>query len=90
MDDKVELTYKKKKRQRRVRCIAGIIALIVAFFIGFLIGFFAMKSKSEDEQNISEMEDEKKEFQRRQEGARKYHLEFQKGVSEGKLKSSLK
>ncbi|XP_068727027.1 putative N-acetylated-alpha-linked acidic dipeptidase [Montipora capricornis] len=89
MDDEVVLTYKKKKRQGRVRCIAGIVALIVAFFIGFLIGFLAMKSKSEDEKKKSEMQDEEHEFQRRQEEAKKYHLDFQKGVSEARLNSSL-
>ena len=84
------LTYKKKKRQRRVRCIAGIIALIVAFFIGFLIGFLAMKSKTEDDKQMSEKQNEKHEFQRRQEEVKKHHLDFQKGVSEGRLNSSLK
>ena len=90
MDDKVELTYKKRKRQRQILCIAGIVALIVAFFIGFLIGFLAVKGKSEHKDEKHETRDMKSGFKEQLEDMKKHHAKFQGSVSEEKLKSTLK
>ena len=49
MDDNVELTYNKKNKQRRIRCIAVIVVVILVFVVGFLIGYFAQKSRSNDQ-----------------------------------------
>ena len=83
MDDKVWLTYQKRKRQRQIRCIAGIVALIVAFFIGFLIGFLAMKAKSEHK-------DRKSGFKEQLEDMKKHHMKFQESVSEASPRNTLK
>ena len=83
MDDKLGLTYQKRKRQRQIRCIAGIVALIVAFFIGFLIGFLAMKAKSEHK-------DKKSGFKEQLEDMKKHHMKFQESVSEASLRNTLK
>ena len=83
MDDKVGLTYQKRKRQRQIRCIAGIVALIVAFFIGFLIGFLAVKAKDE-------RQDVKSGFKEQLGDMKKHHMKFQESVSEEQLRSTLK
>ncbi|XP_067026136.1 glutamate carboxypeptidase 2-like [Acropora muricata] len=83
MDDKVGLTYQKRKRQRQIRCIAGIVALIVAFLIGFLIGFLAVKAKDE-------RQDVKSGFKEQLGGIKKHHMKFQESVSEEQLRSTLK
>ena len=91
MDDNVELTYKKKKKQRRVRCIAVIIAIIVAFFIGFLIGYVAIKAKqSKDREGGREEHDKKADFQKRHEEIMNHHKDFQTSVSEEQLEDTLK
>ena len=84
MDDKVGLTYQKRKRQRQIRCIAGIVALIVAFFIGFLIGFLAVKAKDESRQDV------KSGFKEQLGDMKKHHMKFQESVSEEQLRSTLK
>ena len=82
-DDNVELTYKKRKKQRRVRCIAMIVAFIVVFFIGFLIGYLAIKEERGERH-------EKAEFQKRHEEIMKHHKAFQSAVKEEKLEDTLK
>jgi len=91
MDDRVELTARKKRKQRRIRCIAVIIAIIVAFFIGFLIGYVAIKSKSSDDKNKGKKHDDRTaDFQKRHEEVMKHHEKFQNTVSEQQLESTLK
>ena len=90
MDDNVELTYKKKKKQRRVRCIAVIIAIIVVFFIGFLIGYFAFKAKSSDDEGHREEQDKKADVQKRHEEIMNHQKNFQTTVSEEQLEDTLK
>ena len=93
--DNVELTYKKKKKQRRVRCIAVIVAFIVVFFIGFLIGYVAIKAKeSRDHKSDRNHEDKKQlkkaNFQKHHEEIMNHHKAFQSGFSEEQLEESLK
>ena len=84
------LTYKKKKKQRRVRCIGVIVAIIVAFLIGFLIGYFAIKSKSDDHEEDDKKHDKKLDFQKQREETMNHHKNFQTTVSEEELKKVLK
>ena len=86
----MELTYKKRQKRGRIRCIAVIVALIVAFFIGFLIGFLAVKTRSEHKDEKHERRDKKYEFQEQLEDMKKHHMKFQESVSEEKLRSTLK
>ena len=90
--DNVELTYKKKKKQRRVRCIAVIVAFIVVFFIGFLIGYFAFKAKESTREHKGDRgrKDKTADFQKHQEEIMNHHKAFQSGVSEEQLEESLK
>ena len=88
-DDNVELTYKKRKKQRRVRCIAMIVAFIVVFFIGFLIGYLAIKAKGSNERK-EECGAEEAEFQKRHEEMMKHHKAFQSALKEEKLEDTLK
>ena len=91
MDDNVELTYKKKKKQRRIRCIAVIVAIILVFVIGFLIGYFAKKSGSTEEHDRKADEhDMKAELQKRHEEIMNFHKTFQSTVAEEQLESNLK
>ena len=90
-DDNVELTYKKRKKQRRVRCIAMIVAFIVVFFIGFLIGYLAIQAKGSNEGKEERGEGhEKAEFQKRHEEIMKHHKAFQSALKEEKLEDTLK
>ena len=92
MDDNVELTYKKKKKQRRIRCIAVIVVVILVFVIGFLIGYFAKKTKSEDRDDHEKPEkhDMKAELQKRHEEMMNFHKKFQSTVNAEKLEDNLK
>ena len=92
MDDNVELTYKKKKKQRRIRCIGVIVAIIAAFLIGFLIGYFAVKSKSKDHKDEDKKHDtdKKLDFRKQREETMKHHKNFQTIISEEQLNISLK
>lgn len=90
MDEHEELTFRKKKKQRRVRCIAAIIAIIVSFFIGFLIGYVAIKSKSKDHEDKRGEHDERGDFKQRHEKVMDHHKKFQTIVSEEELRKSLK
>ena len=90
MDEHEELTFKKKKKQRRVRCIAAIVAIIVAFFIGFLIGYVAIESKSKDHKDERGEHDNRGDFKKRREEVMDHHKKFQTTVSEEQLRKSLK
>ena len=87
MDDDVMLTYKKKKTQRRVRCIGAIVFVILVFVIGFLIGYFAKRSGSkghdkeprERDMNLQDLHEEMMSF----------HKLFQSTVNEEQLEKSL-
>ena len=90
-DDNVELTFKKRKKQRRVRCIAMIVAFIVVFFIGFLIGYLAIKAKESNEGKEERGErHEKAEFQKRHKEIMKHHKAFQSALKEETLEDTLK
>ena len=89
MDDGVKLTYKKRKRQRRVRCIGAIVFVILVFVIGFLIGYFAKKSGSKEHDKKPRERDMKAELQKRKEEMMNFHTQFQSTVNEEKLESSL-
>ena len=86
----MELTYRKNKKQRRVRCIGVIVAVIVAFLIGFLIGYFAIKSKSDDHEEDDKEHDKKLDFRKQHEETMKHHKNFQTTVSEEELEKALK
>lgn len=88
MDDHVELTYKKKKKQRRIRCILLIVAIIVIFFIGFLIGYLATKAKEHDREKPEE-HDKKADMQKHHEEIMSFHKKFQSTVDEKQLESNL-
>ena len=82
---------KKKEKQRRVRCIAVIVAFIVVFFIGFLIGYVALKAKeSRKHKGDRGHKDKKADFQKHHEEIMNQHKAFQSGVSEEQLEESLK
>ena len=86
----MELTYKKKKKQRRIRCIAVIVVVILMFVIGFLIGYFAKKSRSEDHDKKPKKHDMKAELQKRHEEMLNFHKKFQSTVAEEHLEKNLK
>lgn len=44
--DESELTFRKKKKQRRCRCIVAIVVVILVFLLGFIIGYFSRKIQS--------------------------------------------
>lgn len=91
MDDTVELTYKKKKKQRRVRCIGAIVAVILVFIIGFLIGYFAKKTKREDrEKERPNGHDKKAEMQKKHKDMMRFHEMFQSTVKAEALEGNLK
>lgn len=89
MDDDVELTYKKKKTKRRVRCIGAIVFVILVFMIGFLIGYFAKKSGSKEHDKEPKERNMKAELQKRKEEMNNFHQQFKSTVSEEQLESSL-
>lgn len=90
MDDDVQLTYKKRKTQRRVRCIGAIVFVIVVFVIGFLIGYFAKKSGSKEHDKKPRERDMKAELQKSHEERTNFHKQFQSTVDEEQLEKSLK
>lgn len=90
MDDNVELTYKKKKKQRRIRCIGAIIFVILVFVIGFLIGYFAKKSASKEHDKKSGERNMKAELQKRHEEMMNFHKQFKSTVNEEQLENNLK
>ena len=87
MDDSVNLTFKNRKKQRRIRCIVVIVVILVAFIIGFLIGFFVKKSPKEDH---SEDGHQKSGFQEQQEKIAKHHQDFMDAVSPEELENYVK
>ena len=89
MDDDVKLTYKKRKSQRRVRCIGAIVFVILVFVIGFLIGYFAKKSGSKEHDKEPRERDVKKDSQKRHQEMINFHKQFQSTVNEEQLKKSL-
>ena len=89
MDDDVQLTYKKRKTQRRVRCIGAIVFVILVFVIGFLIGYFAKKSGSKEHDKEPRERDMKEELQKRHEEMMNFHKQFRSTVNEEQLKKSL-
>lgn len=91
MDDTVELTYKNKKKQRRIRCIGAIVAVILVFIIGFLIGYFAKKTKREDhEKERPNGHDKKAEMQKKHKDMMRFHEMFQSTVKAEALEGNLK
>lgn len=90
MDDDVQLTYKKRKTQRRIRCIGAIVFVILVFVIGFLIGYFAKKSGSKERDKEPRERDMKAELQKRREERMNFHKQFQLTVDEEELEKSLK
>ena len=87
--DNLKITYQKKKKQRRVHCIAVIVAFIVVFFIGFLIGYVALKAKDSKEHK-GDRKDRKADFQKHHEKIMNHHKAFQLVVSEEQLEEGLK
>ena len=83
VDDTVELTVAKLRKQKRLRRIG----IIVVFIVGFLIGYFARKGKSADG-------DHRKGSDGRRTNTKKqtaeFHKKFQETVDANKLKETLK
>ena len=91
MDDSVALTYTKKKKQRRVRCIGAIVIVILVFIIGFLIGYFAKKTKKDDhDTGRPDGYDKKAEMRKKHEDMMRLHEIFQSTVKAEALEENLK
>lgn len=91
MDDSVALTYTKKKKQRRVRCIGAIVIVILVFIIGFLIGYFAKKTKKDDhDKGRPDGYDKKAEMRKKHEDMMRLHEIFQSTVKAEALEENLK
>lgn len=83
--EKLEVTYEKRRKQRRIRCIGVIIAIIVVFIVGFLIGYFARKVESDRDD-----EEGKKDHVNWREKTAQFHQQFLDGVDTKELEENLK